>query len=145
MLEVSLSRTASELVGILSYACPPFPNLDRCADQVPLPEAKTDSEQFEQLKDWLDSYKPWELFRPDENTFLHPDVTAILPKNVDKRLGQLKLTYDNHQALDVPDWKEFSSKKDDQSSPMKAVGKLLTAVIEKNVCSITFRMTIQAD
>lgn len=40
--------------------------------------------------------KPYELFRPDDTQFLHPDVTAILTWDTNKRLGQLKIIYDNH-------------------------------------------------
>lgn len=101
-------------------------------DQVPLPEARTDSEQFEQLKDWLDSYRPWELFDPQARNIVKDSVTAIIPKDPTKRLGQLKYTYDNYKALDCPEWLDFASKKDDQASPMKAVGKYLTAIVEKN-------------
>ena len=101
---------------------------------MPLPEARTDSEQFAQLQDWLDSYSPAELFDvSNTSSVIRPEVTAILPKDSNKRLGQLKLAYDNYQKLDCPDWNEFSSKKDDEQSPMKQVGKYLTAVVERNV------------
>lgn len=102
------------------------------AHQVPLPEARSDSEQFEQLKDWLDSYHPSQLFDPAQSNIVKPEVTAILPKNPAKRLGQLKYTYDNLQPLNCPPWLDFSSGTEDQASPMKAVGKYLTAIIEKN-------------
>jgi len=102
------------------------------AHQVPLPDARKDSDQFEQLKDWLASYKPLELFDPEASDIIRPEVTAILPKDTMKRLGQLKVSYDNHQPLDCADWLQFASKKNDQASPMKAVGKYLTDIIERN-------------
>ena len=85
------------------------------------------------MKDWLASYKPLELFDPSASDIIRPEVTAILPKDNLKRLGQTKVSYDNHQPLNCADWMEFASKKNDQASPMKAVGRYLTDVIEKNV------------
>ncbi|CAD6568523.1 MAG: hypothetical protein CYPHOPRED_002687 [Cyphobasidiales sp. Tagirdzhanova-0007] len=99
---------------------------------LPLPNARADSEQFGQLKDWLASYRPLELFDPSLSNIVKPQTVAILPKDPMKRLGQLKFTYDNHQPLSCPDWLDFASKKDDQTSPMQSIGKYLAAVVERN-------------
>lgn len=55
------------------------------AHQVPLASARDSKEHFEILKNWLESYKPEELF--DENGSVRPEVTAFMPKG-ELRLGQ---------------------------------------------------------
>lgn len=103
-------------------------------DQVPLPDARKDSEQFEQLKDWLASYRPEELFDfAHHSNIVRPEVRAILPKDESKLLGRNKFTYDNYQKLDVPEWLGYASQKNDQASPMKAVGRYLADIVERNV------------
>jgi xylulose-5-phosphate/fructose-6-phosphate phosphoketolase len=53
--------------------------------QVPLASARDSKEHFEVLKNWLESYKPEELF--DENGTVRPEVTAFMPKG-ELRIGQ---------------------------------------------------------
>jgi xylulose-5-phosphate/fructose-6-phosphate phosphoketolase len=98
---------------------------------VPLPNAKTDDDEFGLLSTWLSSYKPSELF--EKNGKPIPKILSIIPENASKRMGQRKETYDGYAALDVPDWKEFVVQKGKQESCMKRVGELLHDVIAKYV------------
>ena len=53
--------------------------------QVPLASARDTEEHFQVLKNWLESYKPEELF--DENGAVKPEVTAFMPTG-ELRIGQ---------------------------------------------------------
>ena len=55
------------------------------AHQVPLASARDTEEHFQVLKNWLESYKPEELF--DEKGAVRPEVTAFMPKG-ELRIGQ---------------------------------------------------------
>lgn len=54
------------------------------AHQVPLASARDSEHHFNILKQWLESYKPEELF--DENGAVRPEVTAFMPKG-ELRIG----------------------------------------------------------
>lgn len=96
-------------------------------------QARTDKGQLQQLKDWLASYKPLELFDPSASNIVKDKTIAILPKDPSKRLGQRKITYDGYQALQCPDWIPFATKKNQEESPMKAVGRYLAEIVKLNV------------
>jgi xylulose-5-phosphate/fructose-6-phosphate phosphoketolase len=98
--------------------------------QVPLPNAKKDEEELNALRDWLSSYRPGELFKEDGD--VTDDVTAILPKNDLKKLGQRKEVSESYQQPKVPDWKEFCVSKGAQESSMKVIGKLIDKVFVEN-------------
>lgn len=103
-------------------------------DQVPLMKARTDKGQLDQLKEWLESYKPLELFDPSASNIVKPETIAILPKDPSKRLGQLKIMYDGHQPLKCPpDWIPFATKKNQEESPMKAIGRYVAEIVKLNV------------
>ncbi|KAK9895905.1 D-xylulose 5-phosphate/D-fructose 6-phosphate phosphoketolase [Cystobasidium minutum MCA 4210] len=102
------------------------------AHQVPLMQARTDKGQLQQLKDWLASYKPLELFDPSANNIVKPKTIAILPKDPSKRLGQRKITYDGYQPLNCPEWIPFATKKNQEESPMKAIGRYLAEIVKLN-------------
>lgn len=53
--------------------------------QVPLASARDTEEHFQVLKNWLESYKPEELF--DENGAVRPEVTAFMPEG-ELRIGE---------------------------------------------------------
>ena len=55
------------------------------AHQVPLASARDTEEHFQVLKNWLESYKPEELF--DDKGAVRPEVTAFMPKG-ELRIGQ---------------------------------------------------------
>jgi xylulose-5-phosphate/fructose-6-phosphate phosphoketolase len=119
------------------------------AHQVPLPNAKSDPGQLTQLSEWLGSYDIHSLVhsrasapaahshshhsshhsRQAHTSELNPDalftdeVTRILPRRVDRRMGMIKETYNGYESLDVPEFQEFVSKKPEKDqSPMKAIG-----------------------
>ncbi|KAJ7671559.1 phosphoketolase [Mycena polygramma] len=98
--------------------------------QVPLPGAKTSAEELAALQAWLKSYHPEELFTSDGVPV--PEVLSLVPKSAEKRLGQRKEAFRNYTPLNVPEWEGFCSKQGTQDSCMKAVGRLLAAVVKEN-------------
>ena len=70
------------------------------AHQVPLTKPKVDEEQFELLKEWLESYRPQELFDLEGN--LREDVRACIPEG-DLRLGFNPNTNRGDERLDLPE------------------------------------------
>ncbi|MCJ1446817.1 MAG: hypothetical protein MMC23_007324 [Stictis urceolatum] len=100
------------------------------AHQVPLMKAKSDPGQLKQLQQWLESYKPKELFTlegaPKEL------VISIVPINDRKKLGQVPETYDAHQDLKMAGWRKFCVKKGESASCMATVGQLLDQVLVDN-------------
>ncbi|EXJ60635.1 hypothetical protein A1O7_04788 [Cladophialophora yegresii CBS 114405] len=100
------------------------------AHQVPLPQAKTDAEELKQLQEWLESYKPKELFK--ENGDVIDEIKSIIPPNPDRRLGQKKEVSGAYRGLKPIDWRNFSVEKGRSESSMKAVGRLLEQIVKDN-------------
>jgi len=98
--------------------------------QVPLTRAKTDPKHLEQLKEWLTSYKPEELFKKDGSPI--DNILSIIPENDEKKLGQLKETYDPYVGVKVPDWKKYGVEKGSEISAMMVCGKLLDKTLQEN-------------
>lgn len=98
--------------------------------QVPLPEAKTDSVQFDLLKKWLQSYDHKSLLTAEGKPV--DEILSLVPKDPTKRMGQLKETYNGFTELDLPDWKPLAKKKGTQYSCMKAVGEYLDTALVHN-------------
>ncbi|KAJ7746366.1 phosphoketolase [Mycena metata] len=98
--------------------------------QVPLPGAKKDAEELAALQAWLKSYSPQELFTPEGVPV--PEVLSIVPDVAGQRLGQKKESFAGYAPLKVPEWEGFGVEQGSQESCMKAVGRLLTAVIKEN-------------
>lgn len=114
------------------------------AHQVPLPiQSTSSSDHLAQLKAWLQSYKPEELF--DENGSLKPEITAIAPKG-NKRMGlspyanggqllkPLVMPNFTDYAIDVPAPGTI------QASSMRALGPFLRDIITYNQNSRNFRI-----
>lgn len=97
--------------------------------QVPLPKAGTSDTQLKALDEWLSSYKINELIQDGKPT---EAVVRILPKEDERKLGQLKSTYDPYIPLTTVDWKEFTVDKGSENSCMQIIGKLLDAVFQAN-------------
>lgn len=98
--------------------------------QVPIPDAKSNEEGLTTLNDWLESYKPKELFT-DAGAPI-PEIDALLPAEK-KRMGQLPATFMDHHALTMPDWRKFGQKNlEKEFSSMKTLGEFLAAVIKEN-------------
>lgn len=100
------------------------------AHQVPLAGAKTDEEELKQLQDWLESYKPKELF--DDQGRPVQEILDIIPAQPERRLGQNPLAYKNYEPLIPVDWKQFTVKKGSSESSMMRVGHLLEEVVKQN-------------
>ncbi|KAJ9617308.1 hypothetical protein H2200_001029 [Cladophialophora chaetospira] len=100
------------------------------AHQVPLPKAKTDPEELKQLQEWLESYKPKELFK--ENGDVIDDIKSIIPEKPERRLGQKREVSGAYRGLNPIDWRQFTAEKGSSESSMKAVGKLLEQIVKDN-------------
>jgi xylulose-5-phosphate/fructose-6-phosphate phosphoketolase len=105
---------------------------DAAADQVPLPLARTDEEEFGQLQDWLASYSPEHLFN-EEGPAVKPEVLKILPENPELRLGQIHYSRPTYTPLNLAkNWESYGVKAGEEISPMKAIGKYLVDVVKDN-------------
>jgi xylulose-5-phosphate/fructose-6-phosphate phosphoketolase len=100
------------------------------AHQVPLAAAKKDPDELKQLQEWLESYKPKELFK--ENGDVIDEIKSIIPDNPERRLGQNKKSYDTFEGIKPIDWHKFVVKKGSSVSSMATVGKLLEQVVIDN-------------
>ncbi|KAH9481511.1 putative phosphoketolase [Psilocybe cubensis] len=98
--------------------------------QVPLPGAKTSDEELAALQDWLSSYKPQELFTPQGVPI--DAVLSVIPDVNTKKLGQKKESYAAYTPLLTPEWMDNCVEKGTQESCMKAIGRFLKEVINKN-------------
>lgn len=101
---------------------------------MPLPGAKTSAEELAALQAWLKSYRPEELFTPDGVPV--PEVLSLVPDAAEQRLGQKKESFNAYAPLMVPEWEGFCVEQGSQESCMKAVGRLLKAVVKE--CALTF-------
>ncbi|GAA5828193.1 hypothetical protein JCM5353_003885 [Sporobolomyces roseus] len=106
--------------------------------QVALPDAKTDEGALRQLEAWLKSYEADRYFDfSEENikkgTIFKQELYDAIPKDVERRMGNLKETYDTFEPLELGDWKKFGYEKGgDDVSCMKAIGSYLVDVIKRN-------------
>ncbi|KAK4675958.1 hypothetical protein QC764_507800 [Podospora pseudoanserina] len=101
--------------------------------QVPLPKAGEEDGQLGELRKWLESYRIGELVKDGRPT---EEVTRILPRESERRLGQNRLTYDAYEGLKRVDWREFTVEKGIDQSCMKVTGKFLDRVFRENPKSI---------
>jgi xylulose-5-phosphate/fructose-6-phosphate phosphoketolase len=99
--------------------------------QVPLPLAKTSTEELDLLVNWLGSYRPSELFNGDGTPV--DDILKLIPERNDKKLGQRREAYKAYTPLEVPDWRSTAVERGTQESCMKRVGQYLRDVIVKCV------------
>ncbi|KAJ4198937.1 hypothetical protein NW767_008524 [Fusarium falciforme] len=99
------------------------------AHQIPIPNANKDEKHLKILQDWLQTYDAGRLLKDGKPT---KSILEIIPQKDEKRLGQLKQTYDPYKALKLPDWEPFSVETSQQSSCMQQTGKFLDKVITEN-------------
>ncbi|KAI8364734.1 phosphoketolase [Radiomyces spectabilis] len=99
------------------------------AHQVPLPKAKTDDEEFQLLKQWLESYKPHELF--DDNGRPIKEILDCFPQDERLRMGQRKETHGVYKQLKLPAWQDYVSADPDVSAMISA-GDYLAEVCKNN-------------
>ncbi|KAG9259041.1 XFP N-terminal domain-containing protein [Emericellopsis atlantica] len=97
--------------------------------QIPVPSANKDEKHLKLLQEWLQSYDAGSLLKDSKPI---DSILSILPKNSSKRLGQLKMTYDPHKALDLPDWRPLAVERAQKTSSMKETGKFLDQVAQAN-------------
>ncbi|WP_349582608.1 phosphoketolase family protein [Leuconostoc citreum] len=82
------------------------------AHQVPLPLAQNKLETLSQFEDWMNSYKPEELFNADGS--LKDELKAIAPKG-DKRMSANPIANGGRRRgeeatdLTLPDWRQFTN------------------------------------
>ncbi|MFB9651158.1 phosphoketolase family protein [Pseudarthrobacter oxydans] len=109
--------------------------------QVPLSEVRTNGEHLKQLEEWLQSYRPAELFDGDGR--LRPDVAVAAPA------GSLRMSATPHanggllrKALKLPAYRdhavEVPEPGTDRVSPMITLGSWMRDVISLNM--ETFRL-----
>lgn len=101
--------------------------------QVPLSKANNDETQLQALNDWLSSYKIDELLPEGK---LADAIINTLPKKDEKKLGQLKDTYDPYIALKTVKWEDFAVEKNTDQSCMKITGAYLSKVFGENPTTI---------
>ncbi|KAF2106912.1 putative phosphoketolase [Lophiotrema nucula] len=102
--------------------------------QVPLMKAKSDEQQLKDLQGWLESYGPKELFNKDGTPTKH--ILDIIPSKDEKKLGQVKDTYDPYVGITVPDWTQLGVEKGTEASSMQQSGKLMDEAFQANPHSL---------
>ncbi|KAF2270153.1 D-xylulose 5-phosphate/D-fructose 6-phosphate phosphoketolase [Lojkania enalia] len=102
--------------------------------QVPLMKAKTDPGQLRDLQTWLQSYGPHDLFQEDGTPVKH--ILDIIPSPEEKKMGQLKDTYDPYVGITVPNWMQLGVEKGTEESSMKQCGKLMDKAFQANPHSL---------
>lgn len=98
--------------------------------QVPLMKAETDDGQLKELQKWLLSYDPKTLFQ--DNGDIVDSIREILPLKEEKKLGQRVETYNLHEKLKVPDWKQFSVDVGSEASCMKTIARFIDQALVDN-------------
>lgn len=82
------------------------------AHQVPLPLDQNNLDTLPEFEEWMNSYKPEELFNADGS--LKDEVKALAPKG-DKRMSANPITNGGRRrgeapkTLDLPDWRHFTN------------------------------------
>ncbi|WP_288503533.1 phosphoketolase [uncultured Leuconostoc sp.] len=82
------------------------------AHQVPLPLDQNNLDTLPEFEEWMNSYKPEELFNADGS--LKDEVEALAPKG-DKRMSANPITNGGRRrgeapkTLDLPDWRQFTN------------------------------------
>lgn len=101
--------------------------------QVPLPTAKTDESQLEELKEWLSHYHVHELIKDGKPI---ESVLSILPRESSNKLGQLRMANDPYVGLKSVDWEGYGVEKGTEHSCMKVTGRYLDKVFQENPSTI---------
>ncbi|ETT47123.1 phosphoketolase [Paenibacillus odorifer] len=113
------------------------------AHQVPIPVDQKNMKHAPALLEWMNSYKPEELF--DENGRLNVELAEILPTG-DRRMGMNPVTNAGNQIkdLNLPNFRKFAL---DNSKPgeviaqdMAVLGKYMKDVISLNEENRNFRI-----
>lgn len=135
-------RAPKGWTGPKEWANVPVENSFR-AHQVPVPVDQNNMQHVDALIDWLQCYKPEELF--DEKGCLKPEIAEITPKG-DKRMAMNPVTNAGNliKDLSLPDFRDYAL---DHSVPgkiiaqdMAVLGKYLRDVIVENEDNRNFRI-----
>lgn len=105
------------------------------AHQVPISNARNNSEHLAQLESWLRNYAPETLF--DEKGSLRPELQALAPKGI-KRMSANPHTYGVlRRALNLPNHRDYAvslrQPAQTYAENTRSVGKFLTAVMKNNL------------
>jgi len=103
--------------------------------QVPLAETRQNDEHRKQLEEWLQSYRPEELFT--ESGALRPDLQALAPK------GERRMSANPHangglllKDLDLPDFRDYAvdvpAPGATTSEAMRVMGQFVRDIITRN-------------
>jgi xylulose-5-phosphate/fructose-6-phosphate phosphoketolase len=113
------------------------------AHQVPLADARNNPVQFQQLDEWMRSYRPQELFDADGK--LVPEVASLNPKG-DRRMsanphangGKLRVD------LDIPDFRdyalEFERPATEKHESTRQLGKMMRDIYSRTKDTANFRL-----
>ena len=105
------------------------------AHQIPIPVDQNDMQHADKLVDWLESYKPEELF--DENGALKPEIKATTPEG-EHRMAANPITNGGiaPRPLKLPDWREYALDNSEHgkniAQDMNIFGQWTRDVIKKN-------------
>lgn len=105
------------------------------AHQIPIPVDQNDMQHADKLVDWLESYKPEELF--DENGALKPEIKATTPEG-EHRMAANPITNGGiaPRPLKLPDWREYTLDNSEHgkniAQDMNVFGQWTRDVIKKN-------------
>ncbi|MFC6206372.1 MULTISPECIES: phosphoketolase family protein [Levilactobacillus] len=119
------------------------------AHQVPLGLSQNNFDELQEFEDWMNSYKPAELFNTDGS--LKAEVADFAPKG-DKRMAANPVTNggrhrgEKADMLDLPNWKDFANKIDasnrgtnlpdaNQNMDMNVLSHFFAGVATKNPSS----------
>ncbi|KAF2191538.1 D-xylulose 5-phosphate/D-fructose 6-phosphate phosphoketolase, partial [Zopfia rhizophila CBS 207.26] len=100
------------------------------AHQVPLIKAKSDPQHLRELQEWLSSYGPKELFNEDGTPVKH--ILDVIPVKDEKKMGQVRETYDPYIGIIVPDWMQLGAEKGTEASSMQSCGSLMDKALQEN-------------
>jgi xylulose-5-phosphate/fructose-6-phosphate phosphoketolase len=112
------------------------------AHQVPIAELKT-PEHLKQLEDWLQSYRPQELF--DERGRFREELAALAPTG-HRRMGSNPHANGGAllQSLEMPGFREYAVKVDKPGSveaeATRVLGTFLRDVMKRNLKAVNFRL-----
>ena len=113
------------------------------AHQIPIPVDQNDMQHADALVDWLESYRPEELF--DENGTLKAEIKDIAPKG-DKRMAANPHTNPGKLIRDLvkPDFRKYAvdttTKGKTVAQDMTVLGTYLEDVVKQNAANKNFRI-----
>jgi xylulose-5-phosphate/fructose-6-phosphate phosphoketolase len=113
------------------------------AHQVPLDNVKTDHEALQMLEDWMNSYKPDEVF--DRSGRLIPELAELAPKG-DRRMGANPHANGGKVRVDlnIPDFTQYAvevkSPASERLESTRQFGKLMRDIYTENRDEANFRL-----